>query len=182
MTRQDYEDARKRILEYYEKANIVMSEEEKENVEVADFGLGDFETIGLGVVTYVNTKRCCAKELVLFPGQICPEHIHVAVPELNYEGKEETFRCRYGTVYLFVEGEATPEIHATIPEKYKDTFTIYHEIVLHPGDQYTLHPNTKHWFQGGEEGAVVSEFSTMSLDEYDLFTDENIKRIPEIDD
>lgn len=182
MKRQEYLAFKERILDFYDRAHIVMSDKEKENVEVADFGLEDFENIGLGVVTYVNTERCCGKELVLFPRQICPEHIHVAVPELNYEGKEETFRCRYGTVYLYVSGEPTSEICAKIPEKYQDTFTVYHEIVLHPGDQYTLHPNTEHWFQGGDEGAVVSEFSTRSLDEYDVFTDKNIKRIPEIED
>ena len=39
-------------------------------------------------VAYVNTERCCAKELVLLPGQTCPEHRH---PEINgEEGKEET--------------------------------------------------------------------------------------------
>lgn len=44
---------------------------------------------------YVNTEKCCAKELVLFPGQTCPEHRH---PEINgEEGKEETFRCRIGS-------------------------------------------------------------------------------------
>jgi len=54
---------------------------------------------------------------------------------------------------------------------------------LNPGDQYTLAPNTLHWFQSGPEGAVVSEFSTMSLDEYDIYTDPVInpgeKRTPD---
>lgn len=58
---------------------------------------------------------------------------------------------------------------------------MWNEIVLKPGEQYTLEPNTLHWFQAGEEGAVVSEFSTMSTDEYDVFTDQEIKRIPEIE-
>jgi D-lyxose ketol-isomerase len=33
-----------------------------------------------------------------------------------------------------------------------------------------------HWFQAGDEGAVVSEFSTMSTDELDVFTDVRIRR------
>lgn len=49
---------------------------------------------------------------------------------------------------------------------------MFHEIVLEPGEQYTLYPETWHWFQAGEEGAVVSEFSTMSTDDTDLFFDE----------
>jgi len=52
--------------------------------------------------------------------------------------------------------------------------------VLKPGDQYTLMPETWHWFQGGPEGAVVSEFSTRSTDENDLFTDPRLKRAPEV--
>ena len=44
-----------------------------------------------------------------------------------------------------------------------------------------MSPNTRHWFQGGPEGAVISEFSTTSYDEYDVFTDPNIRRIPTIE-
>ncbi|MDD8016086.1 MAG: D-lyxose/D-mannose family sugar isomerase, partial [Acidobacteriota bacterium] len=49
------------------------------------------------------------------------------------------------------------------------------------GEQYTLPPGTLHWFQAGDQGAVVSEFSSTSFDEKDIFTDPNIKRIPEIE-
>jgi D-lyxose ketol-isomerase len=51
-------------------------------------------------------------------------------------------------------------------------------VELRPGDQYTLPPDTKHWFQAGENGAVVSEFSSTSIDEKDEFTDPRVKRIP----
>jgi D-lyxose ketol-isomerase len=61
--------------------------------------------------------------------------------------------------------------------RYKDKFTVFHEIILRPGEQYTLEPNTWHWFQGGEQGAVLSEFSTYSYDEGDIFYDKKIKRI-----
>ena len=30
--------------------------------------------------------------------------------------------------------------------------------------------DTLHWFQAGDEGAIVSEFSTRSYDEFDIFT------------
>ncbi len=48
-------------------AGIVLTPREREEIEVADFGLGRLEEIGLQVVVYVNTERVCAKELVLFP-------------------------------------------------------------------------------------------------------------------
>ena len=41
-------------------------------------------------------------------------------------------------------------------------------------------PDTKHWFQAGDEGAVVSEFSTRSRDECDIFTDQEIQRITQV--
>ena len=50
------------------------------------------------------------------------------------------------------------------------------EIVLRPGEQWTILPDTLHWFEAGPEGAVVSEFSTRSRDETDVFTDPRIVR------
>lgn len=51
-------------------------------------------------------------------------------------------------------------------------------IVLTPGGQHNIRPDTWHWFQGGDEGAVVSEFSTRSRDEKDVFRDPAIERVP----
>lgn len=41
---------------------------------------------------------------------------------------------------------------------------------------FTMKPNTKHWFQAGPEGAIVSEFSSQSNDDTDVFTDPRIDR------
>nr|WP_042166308.1 D-lyxose/D-mannose family sugar isomerase [Paenibacillus gorillae] len=179
---EDYQHFKPLILDYYDKAQIALTEQEKQNLELADFGLNEFAGIGLSLVTFINTERCCAKEMVLLPGQTCPEHRHPVIPELDYPGKEETFRCRTGMVYLYVEGEPAAEISGTLPESGKDYYSVFHQIVLREGEQYTIQPNTKHWFQGGPEGAVVSEFSTKSLDEYDIFTDPRIDRIPRIEE
>ncbi len=179
MDRTTYENAKKRAIEYYKKANIILTNDEIENLEVADFGLGNLESAGLEIVVYVNCDRYCAKEMVLFPHQTCPEHTHA--PFGDYSGKQETFRCRYGCAYLYVEGEPTKNPEAQPPEFHRDTYTVFHEIKLLPGQQYTIAPNTKHWFTSGDEGAVVSEFSTSSFDEYDIFTDPAIKRIPVIE-
>lgn len=172
LTKSDYEKYSRKALEYFEKANIVLTDEEKSRIEVAEYELGCLDKIGLELVVYVNTDKCCAKELVLLPHQTCPEHRHP--PVLGEDGKEETFRCRYGKVYLYVEGEPADEIHAKIPEGFEDCFKSMHEIVLNPGEQYTIYPNTLHWFQAGDGGAVVSEFSTKSRDEYDIYTDKRI--------
>lgn len=176
ITKAQYENARIRALEYFKKCGIILTKTEEKNIEVADFGLDELEKTGLEIVTYVNTERCCAKELVLFPYQTCPEHIHPFID--GNPGKEETFRCRWGTVHLYLPGEPAKNPVCKPPKGTPGAYTVFHEVILKPGQQYTLSPNTKHWFQAGPEGAVVSEFSTRSRDEADIFSDVEIKRIP----
>jgi D-lyxose ketol-isomerase len=149
----DAAEARQRAAAMLADAGVVLTPAEGEGIEVADFGLDELERYGLQIVVYVNTERVCAKELVLFPGQVCPEHRHPPVD--GKPGKEETFRVRRGSVRLWVGDE---------------------EVLLGPGDQHTIPPDTLHWFRAGAEGAIVSEFSTRSRDEADVFTDPRIVR------
>jgi D-lyxose ketol-isomerase len=158
ITEQEQREAQEYATEQLLAAGIALTDDERAPIEVADFGLGRLREIGLQLLVYVNTDRYCAKELVLYPAQTCPEHRHP--PFEGSPGKEETFRCRRGTVDLCVEGE---------------------RIELRPGGQYTIPPNTLHWFQAGDEGAVVSEFSSTSRDELDVFTDPRVIRAPVVD-
>lgn len=178
ITKEELAKRQRQSHELFHKAGIFISQEEKATIEIADFNLNRFEEIGLGVLVYVNTARCCAKELAMWPRQTCPQHLH---PPVGADpGKEETFRCRWGKVYLYVSGEASSAPVCQPPAGRETTYTVWHEIELNKGEQYTIAPNTWHWFQAGEEGAVVSEFSTRSTDENDIFTDEEIQRITKI--
>ena len=172
LTPAERDAARTRAAAVLAEAGIVLTPAETEGIEVADFGLSRLEETGLELVVYVNTPRVCAKELVLFPWQLCPEHRH---PPFNgTPGKEETFRCRAGVVYLYTEGEPAAEPTARPPAD--GVFTVWREIVLRPGEQHTIPPDTLHWFQAGEEGAIVTEFSTESRDDLDVFSDPRIAR------
>jgi D-lyxose ketol-isomerase len=151
--------AREYAVEQLRLAGVTVRDDEIDRIEVADFGLGRLAEIGLLLLVYVNTDRYCAKELVMFPGQTCPEHRHP--PFEGTPGKEETFRCRRGSVELAVEGE---------------------RMTLRPGDQFTIPPDTLHWFQAGPDGAVVTEFSSTSRDDLDVFTDPRIVRAPVVAD
>jgi D-lyxose ketol-isomerase len=71
---------------------------------------------------------------------------------------------------------ARAALKAKIPAGKEDTFTVFHEISLKRGDQYTLEPDTRHWFCAGPQGCVVSEFSTYNRDDKDIFTDPDIVR------
>lgn len=178
LTRDDAAARREDACKLFRTAGIYITDAEKEQIETADFGLNDFDKTGLGVLVYVNTDRCCAKELAMWPRQTCPEHRHPPVG--SDPGKEETFRCRWGTVYLYVEGEPAAAPACQPPAAQASSYTVWHEIKLTAGQQYTIYPNTLHWFQAGDEGAVVSEFSTRSTDENDIFTDAEIQRITQI--
>jgi D-lyxose ketol-isomerase len=174
LTQDELTHARDRAAAALADAGVVLTAVERDGIEVADFGLSRLDEIGLQLVVYVNTERVCAKELVLFPRQTCPEHRHP--PSDGSPGKEETFRCRSGVVYLYVEG-APAEVPTGRPPAFcADAFTVWREIELRPGEQHTIPPDVLHWFQAGDDGAVVSEFSTTSTDELDVFTDTRIAR------
>jgi D-lyxose ketol-isomerase len=153
ITADELREAQAYAAEQLAAAGIVLTDAERAAIEVADFGLSRLREQGLQLLVYVNTDRYCAKELVLYPGQTCPEHRHP--PFDGTPGKEETFRCRRGSVLLRVAGE---------------------EVALGPGGQFTIPPDTPHSFTAGPEGAVVSEFSSTSRDDLDVFTDPDVKR------
>jgi D-lyxose ketol-isomerase len=153
ISREEHQEAVAYTVAQFAAAGIELNADERSRIEVADFGLGNLRETGLMLLVYVNTDRYCAKELVLYPGQTCPEHRHP--PFGGTPGKEETFRCRRGSVELSVDGR---------------------QITLAPGEQFTIQPDTLHWFRAGEEGAVVSEFSSASRDDLDVFTDPRVVR------
>ena len=148
------DEARSRAADVLERVGIRLTNGERDSIEVTDFALGRLEEVGLQILTYVNTERVCAKELVLFAWQSCPEHRHPPVGD--DPGKEETFRCRAGDVEIQVEGREP--------------------VHLYPGEQATVPPDTLHSFRAGPSGAVISEFSTRSRDELDVFSDPQIVR------
>ena len=174
LTTAQVRQARDRAAAVLDAAGVALTAEEREGIEVVDFGLNILDEIGLQIVVYVNTERVCAKEIVLFPNQTCAEHRHP--PFDGTPGKEETFRVRAGLVFLHVEGDPTPDPKARPARADRGVYTAAREIVLSPGEQFTVPPDTLHWFQAGPEGAIVSEFSTQSRDDLDIFTDPEIAR------
>ena len=138
-----------------------------------DFGLNHFEKVGMHLFTMVSTNRYAAKALALAPLQTEPEHWHPPIDD--DPGKQETVRVAYGTLYFYLPGDGDIT-HGYIPEGKESVFTCRKEFVMKPGDQLTLEPGTKHWFQAGEEGAVMYSFSTCVRDALDGFTDPEVVR------
>ena len=173
-----YQKAVEKASAMLREAGLVITPAECERFEVADFGLNELEKTGLQIITYVNTDRCCAKEIIMTSGQTCPEHQHPTIG--GVPGKEETFRCRWGTVYLYVPG--TPSVSPRVfhPPGRSPITRSTGKSASSLASSTRSAPDTLHWFQAGPEGAIVSEFSTRSTDEADVFTDPRIKRAPEV--
>lgn len=172
--RSEYMAARKRAAEFVQRACILARPDEIERIEVADLGLSELEQSGVQILTLVETATIGVKVLVLFPHQTEPEHRHP--PLGDYPGKEETLRGQWGELYLYLPGAPTPNPVSHPPAHRRDTYTCWHEVVLGPGDQITIPPNTPHWFQGGPEGAVVWTMSSRVSDVQDIFTDPDVRR------
>jgi D-lyxose ketol-isomerase len=174
IARSEYEQAKSRAADLVRQAGILVRDDEVDGIEAADLGLSELESIGMQIMTLVNTNVTGVKILILLPGQTFAEHKHP--PMGDYPGKEETFRCQWGTLRLYVPGAPGAEPQGQPPLHRAQYFTARREIILHPGEQYTVLPNTWHWLQAGPEGAVVWSFSPQATDAQDNFQDPDVVR------
>lgn len=168
-----FNQASQRAAALIDRAGIFITPGERDSIDVADFGLSALDREGIQILTHFATERIAAKILVQFPWQTEPEHWHPPVGQ--DPGKEETIRVVYGTLHFFIPGPDTMRV-GRIPPGKEGVYTCRHEIVMKPGDQLTLPPGTKHWFQAADEGAVFYSFSTCVRDGLDGFTDPAVVR------
>lgn len=159
ISRSEQAEARKRAGEMIRAAGLPVSNEDLAEMEVADFGLSDLPRTGAQILTLVDTERKGVRIIVLFPDQVLPEHRHPPVGD--DPGKEETLWLISGRMSLFVENEGAGART---------------EIIMRPGDRYTLVPGTPHRFRGGDAGAVLVTFATTTRDALDVFADPHVVR------
>ena len=162
LTGRQVQQARERAAATLEAAGLKLTPEEREGIEVVDFARNVLEDVGAQIVVYVNTERFCAKEIVLFPNQTCAEHRHP--PFDGTPGKEETFRVRRGTRRRARHGQTGA---GTRPRA--RSFSTRRAVHGAAGTRST-------GFRPGPEGAIVSEFSTRSREDLDVFTDPEMAR------
>jgi N-acetylneuraminate synthase len=150
MTRSQLSEAQARVRRRLSEAGIVVDSDTE--VEAVDFGLGQWEKAGLGIVMRINEPEYCSKYLTLEPGQECPLHYHRL--------KKETFFVLHGEVKLWADGKT---------------------IMLVPGESYTLAPGVLHTFDS-LGGAVIEEVSTHDENSDSYFKDPEIVREPIIEE
>ncbi|GAB4526601.1 MAG: D-lyxose/D-mannose family sugar isomerase [Anaerolineae bacterium] len=176
ITRQEWREARDWAWSLVKTTGVIVREAEIDQIEVADLGLGELPVTGLQILTLVSTDWVGAKLLILRPNQFFPQHQHPPSPAENYPGKEEIFRGQWGEAYLYVPGEPTSNPRGNPPPHRRAYCTVWHEVVLRPGDQYHCPPGTWHWFQAGPNGAVLWSFSSKVTDAEDVFLDPQVTR------
>lgn len=130
---------------------------------VSDFGLGDYQHVGLASVTWFNNQEhgYFAMSMYLLPGQMIPEHIHRPITSPPAKpAKDESWRVFHGWVYNFSEvGEPTPDL-PPIPKSF-GPIKSKNMTVLHAGDIASLKkPQTWHFMMAGPQGALVDEYGS----------------------
>jgi D-lyxose ketol-isomerase len=138
-------------------------EDVREKLWVSDYGMGQFARMGLGAVFFVNNEehRYMMLDVYLLPGQMLPEHYHLATAK--NPAKLEGWLCRHGVSYVYGAGEPTENIKATIPEGHMNgKVTVRHETILTPGEFTGLKSaEERHWQFGGPEGAILTEVANV---------------------
>jgi len=173
ITRTELKEACEKALTMIEDAGIQLTNEDKDKITAADFGLSQLFKEGIQILTMFDTERVAGKILVLLPYQTEPEHWHPSVGD--DPGKEEIIRAISGDLYFYIPGENSFK-NGFIVDGKDSCYTMRNEVVLLPGEQLILPPGTKHWFQAGENGAVMYSFSTKVRDTLDQFSDPDIIR------
>ena len=149
-------EAMKDMFAFYD---VPFTELMAKDMWVTDFGLGDFENVGMGGIFWVNNaeQRYFAHAIYLLPGQMIPEHAHVAT---TYPAKHESWMVEKGWAYNFSEvGDETPNAPA-IPATH-GPIKSKNFVVQKVGEVLPLKAlTTFHFLMAGPEGAIVSEWST----------------------
>lgn len=143
---------------------------------VADFNLKNFVDVGMaGIFWIINTKhKYTGVEMFLLPGQSIPEHWHVATKDAST--KFESCHVRYGSITLFTEGEAKPDVADRIPQYQREIVKARKEKVLNPGEiGFAEKEGEKHWFKAGPEGAIMTEYATVHDGDGVRFSDPSIQ-------
>ncbi|MDO5581965.1 MAG: hypothetical protein Q4G69_12620 [Planctomycetia bacterium] len=158
--------ALKAYFDMFERFHYSLTDVLRGNKEfwAVDFGLGDFENVGMGGIFWWNSKefRYFAHEIYLLPGQMIPEHFHLAAEDLP--AKHETWHVRNGSIFNFgIGGEKTPETLKMLPKSQLDAGAItcfkWKKMVV--GDMDSLTGlGDPHFMMGGPEGAIVSEYGS----------------------
>jgi D-lyxose ketol-isomerase len=172
------EAAKEAYLRFLEAARYPIAERLRKEMFVSDFALGRFTEVGLGCMAWVNNQKdnYTSLDIFLLPGQMIPEHWHVALPDEKVPVKMESWHVRWGSTYTYGEGEPAAKLAVKVPDCEEKYVTVRHEKALKLGEVTGLtRPEEKHWQQAGPAGAIITETSTFHSGAAVRFSDPRIK-------
>jgi len=131
----------------------------EKNLWVSDYEIGQYTKFGLAALMWQNNERdkYMQMDLFLLPGQMLPEHWHVATDK--NPPKREGWLVRYGLSHIVGIGEPNLSKDVVIPKCHMGGKTeTKHEVIATPGVFVPLAKVlTKHWQFAGPEGAIITE-------------------------
>jgi D-lyxose ketol-isomerase len=151
-----------------ERTGLVITDNDWAMLRANDFGFGQLRVEGFVYIDLLRSDRLRITLLVLLPNQTLPEHLHPACG--SEAGKEETLRCLWGETLVVMPGMATAGL--TVPAGKEAVYTARHAVTLRPGEQCTVPPGTRHWFQAGPDGSVNLAFQNRVDESLNIFTEE----------
>jgi D-lyxose ketol-isomerase len=153
------EVVKKAYLEMLEGYGVPFTPTLAKGIWMTDFSLGDFENVGMAGIFWVNDSihSYFGHEIYLLPGQMIPEHFHVAS---NFPAKFESWRVTHGSCYNFAIGEPTanPPLLPVSQKNFITSLSFVHQEVDEVVSLKKI--ESPHFLLAGEHGAIVSEYAT----------------------
>lgn len=160
--------------------------------DITDYGEGNFAVKGLSLITLRNgnvrdpkyTKTYAEKIMMLYPGQLSPNHFHWSKMEdiINRGGGALVFRL--WNADRENEGRLLDTDVLVFRDGRRCTVKAGSEIVLRPGESLTLYPYCYHEFHVPADGekVLIGEVSMCNDDNSDNRFYEPIGRFPAIEE
>jgi len=155
------EKAKEAYFDMFQRFHYPISETLRKGIWVLDFHLNDFANVGMAGIFWVNRQEFSyfGHEIYLLPGQMIPEHQHLATDK--GPAKMESWQPRHGMIYTFGEGEPTPELLSKIPASQRDIVKSQHCKPLKIDEVGDLNRREAwHVRVAGPQGALVTEYGT----------------------
>ncbi len=159
--------------------------------DITDFGGGDFDKMGLLLITLRNgnqknaaryPKPYAEKLMMVKENQITPMHFH-------WSKMEDIINCGGGNLVIKLYNSTPDEALAdtdisVVMDGVRHTFPAGHEVTLHPGESITLTPGLYHrfWGEEGKGTVLVAEVSMCNDDANDNRFYDKVGRFPEIEE
>ncbi|MDR1484841.1 MAG: hypothetical protein LBT09_08470 [Planctomycetaceae bacterium] len=135
-----------------------------------DFSLGDFSSVGMGGIFWLNDKEhgYFGHEIYLLPFQMIPEHAHVEAEKKP--AKHEYWQVRHGSIFNFGKGGSKADLDklpVKLPQSQLDAnaITAFKCVELKAGTGKGSEAALSgigdfHFMLAGERGAIVTEYAS----------------------